>query len=87
MVEPGTARGFAYDVFGAGKMAIRGGFGMFKDRMQGNPTMNTNGNPPVAYSPTLYFGDLSCYAQTVGALGPSSYISTFCSAIRRRRRS
>jgi len=73
----GPRFGFAYDLLGSGKTAFRGGWGWFYDVGQNNPVSASIGNPPVAYSPTLYYGNLSNFAQSGGALGPSDYTSMY----------
>jgi hypothetical protein len=44
--------GFAYDVEGNGRTVIRGGSGMFFERVQGNDVYNAALNPPFAYQPS-----------------------------------
>jgi hypothetical protein len=45
--------GFSEDLFGNGKTVLRGGFGTFFERMQGNDIYNAATNSPFAYTLTI----------------------------------
>jgi hypothetical protein len=52
--------GFAWDVFGNGRTAIRGGGGSFFERQrQNNAYFDGLGNPPLTYTPTVFAGNLN----------------------------
>jgi hypothetical protein len=71
--------GFAYNLSGNGKTVIRGGFGMFFERVQGNDVYNAALNPPFAYQPAatnVYFSN-----PNTSALTGATTSQTFPSAI------
>jgi carboxypeptidase family protein len=68
--------GFAYDPSGNGKMAIRGGVGIFHERIRQNVnSFDGLGNPPLVSQPTFYNGAIDQLSSSVvagGALQPST---------------
>ncbi|MCI0720007.1 MAG: TonB-dependent receptor, partial [Acidobacteria bacterium] len=76
-VRYGPRFGFAYDLLGTGKTVLRGGFGRLIDRQTSLYNYWTGGNPPVAYTPTLYYGNLDTYAQSAGAIAPTNVRAEF----------
>jgi hypothetical protein len=70
---PEPRLGFAYDLRGDGKTAIRGGFGVFHNLRPAGGTLRTlTQQPPVQSNPSIFYGSMDTYLSTTGVTFPSN---------------
>jgi Carboxypeptidase regulatory-like domain len=84
LFNPAPRLGFAYDPKGDGKMAIRGGYGIFFEHTNGNEsnTEALEGSPPLVNAPTQYnIAGYTSIGSQAGLLFPLNVISIPSKAI------
>ena len=69
---PEPRAGFAYDLSGDGKTAVRGSFGLFHNtRLSGNVNWQATRNPPLQLNPQIFYGSMDTLLQSTGYNFPS----------------
>jgi len=66
-IYPEPRIGFAWDVFGDGKMAIRASFGVFQNLLNLGGQAGESGAAPVVFTPVVYYGTISQIPQASAA--------------------
>jgi len=69
-IKPAPRFGFAYDPFGKGRTAIRGGWGMFYEVIERSLTNVVN--PPLKLDPTIYYGNIADLTSMSGVNFPTA---------------
>jgi hypothetical protein len=66
--------GFAYDVTGDGKTAVRGGFGVFfNSRARSGQMGDMSGNPPIVTDQQQFYGNVNTFLAASTLQAPSSF--------------
>jgi hypothetical protein len=68
--------GVAYDISGGQRIVIRGSYGLFFDRPNGNTVFNQVGNPPLTENPAVRYSTLTALSSGVRTRGASA-LNTF----------